>query len=122
MDYFENGFSKVDNILDNEELKEIMDDMILLTKNYCEYYNIKYDVNLSSEELLYNMLNNIYKINSDLYWNFTRQNGIFSDLYSVKKLITNKNIIKILKNININNFSVPVSPQINLYCDFMPNL
>ena len=119
--YANNGYYIKEGIITQKECETLVDDMIQLTKKYADYYNIKYNSELSNEELLYDILKNIYKIDPDIYFSFVKQSGSFSKLYNLNKLFYNENIQNILKELGFENISIPVSLQINMYCDFAIN-
>ena len=115
----ENGFIIKKDILKFDLIDNIINKINQVIMNYCNYYNISYNNSSHNKlELLYDMLKNLYNINKDLYFNFVRQNGVLSDIYEIKSLFTNENIIKLLNDLGYNNISIPVTPQMNFYCDF----
>jgi len=112
-----NGFTK-QKILDDDEIDNILSKMILMLKNYCDYYNITYINADNNTDLLYNMLHVIFDFDKELYFHFVKQSGVFSDIYQIKSLFDNNKILKFMNDLGYNNISVPCSPQVNLYCDF----
>ena len=119
--YVSNGFFIKENIISSSECENLIDDMIHVTQQYADYYNIEYNNQLTKEELLYDMLKNLYQMNPDIYWSFVKQSGTYSKLYNLGKLFYNENIKQILEELKITNISIPVSLQINMYCDFATN-
>lgn len=120
-DYKNNGFFINTRIFNDLFTDMIIVKMIYPIKKYCDYYNIYYNNTLIQTDLLYDMLENIYKLDKELYFNFVKQNGILSELYEIKSLFANEKIKNILDNMGFKNVSVPVSTQLNFYCDFATN-
>lgn len=121
MESFKNNGFILSNLLKDTEIDILFDSMIYCLKNYMDYYNILYENNDHKEFLLYNMLKELYNINPELYFNFVKQNGVFSDLYEIKSIFTNNKIQELLNSIGYNKLSVPVTSQLNFYCDFAIN-
>ena len=115
------GFLYLENVLELDIIDIIINDIVNCIKKYSDYYNIPYNNCSDKIELLYSMLYNLYKIDKDLYFNFIKQNGILSNLFNIKSLFSNKNIIDVLNKLGYNNLSIPITTQINLYCDFAVN-
>ena len=120
-DLKKNGFFINEKLFDFRFTDNIIEKMIYQIKKYCDYYNIYYNNELTQTDLIYDMLKNIYKLDKELYFNFVKQNGILSELYDIKSLFSNEKIKNILDNIGFKNISVPVSTQLNFYCDFATN-
>lgn len=122
MDNFKlNGFLQLKNIIELNVIDNIINDIIRCVKKYCDYYNIEYENNINNLDLLYNMLNSIYIVDKEIYFKFVKQNGILSNLFEIKSLFANKQIINLLKEFGFNNLSIPITTQVNFYCDFAIN-
>ena len=114
----EKGYFIYKNFFDKNIIDNIINDIIQILKKYLDNKNINYNIKLESIDLIYDMLDNLYKIDKELYFSFTRQNGILSNLYNIKKLFSNEKVQEIYNDLNFKNISIPVTPQINLYCNF----
>jgi len=115
------GYFIEKNFLDKELINIIINDCVNTLNKYLIQKNIIYNKNLESIDLLYEMLYKLYDKDNELYFSFVKQNGIFSNLYNIKKLFTNKKVIEICDKLNMKNISIPIAPQINMYCNFAIN-
>jgi hypothetical protein len=117
----ENGYMIYNKLFEDNDINILILDMINVVKKYCDYYNIEYDNKLKHTDLLYNLLYNLYNIDNEIYFSFIKQNGVFANIYNIKKLFSDNKITKILEILGYNNVSVPITSQINLYCNFAIN-